>query len=98
MSVRLAAIPLLLAVAFAPLGCRPHHHERTQAALASRVEHFKEKQAATVLTHGRIRMDTVEEASDGKVKYQTSDGKTWLVAMTPDGNDGYRYGTPEEVK
>lgn len=98
MSRRLAAIPLLLALAFAPLGCRPHHHERSASALTSRVEHFKEKQAGTILTHGRIRMDSVEEAPDGKVKYQTSDGKTWLVAMTPDGNGGYRYGTPEAVE
>jgi hypothetical protein len=98
MSRRLAAIPVFLALAFALLGCRPHYHERAQSAPTSRVEHFKEKQAATVLTHGRIRMDSVEEAPDGKVKYQTSDGKTWLVAMTPDGKGGYRYGTPEAVE
>jgi hypothetical protein len=98
MSRRLAMIPMLLALTLTPLGCRPHERGRAESAPTSRVEHFKEKQAATVLTHGKIRLDTVEEASNGKIKYQTSDGRTWLVDMTPDGKGGYRYGTPEAVE
>jgi hypothetical protein len=98
MSRRISAIALLLSLTLAPLGCRPQEEASAQSASTSLVTHFKEKQAATVLTHGKIRIDTVEEAPDGKIKYQTSDGKTWLVAMTPDGKGGFRYGTPEEAK
>jgi hypothetical protein len=98
MSRRLAAFLLLLCLSLATLGCRPHQQARAPSASSSRVEHFKEKQAATVLTHGKIRLDSVEEAPGGKIRYQTSDGKTWLVAMTPDGKGGYRYGTPELVE
>jgi hypothetical protein len=91
-------IALIVGLTLAPLGCRPHRDVSEFSSEASRVEHFRQRQSATELTHGRIRMDSVEEASDGRVRYQTSDGKTWLVDMTPDANGGYRYGTPEEVK
>jgi len=88
---------LIFCLALAPSGCRPRKHDRDSSASSSRVEHFKERQAATELTHGRIRLDTVAEVADGRIRYQTSDGKTWLVEMTADDNGGYRYGTPEEV-
>jgi hypothetical protein len=89
---------LVVCVVLAPLGCRPRNQERDPSAPPSRVAHFKERQAATQLTHGRIRLDSVAEHHDGRIRYQTSDGKTWLVDMTPDANGGYRYGMPEEVK
>ena len=95
---RLIGAVLVLSLALVPAGCRPRNKNREFSAPSSRVEHFKERQAATELTHGRIRMNSVAEESDGRIRYQTSDGKTWLVAMTPDENGGYRYGTPEEVK
>src|SRR5262249_17740612 len=98
MSARFPSLVLLVALALTPLGCRPHPRPQAQAAATSRVEHFKEKQAATVLTHGKICLESVEEAADGRIAYQTTDGKTWRVAMTPDERGGYRYGTPEEVK
>lgn len=94
----LVSAVLVLSLALAPAGCRPRKKDRELSAASSRVEHFKQRQAATELTHGRIQMDGVAEESDGRIRYQTSDGKTWLVAMTPDENGGYRYGTPEEVK
>jgi hypothetical protein len=81
-----------------PLGCRPGNREQDSSELPSRVAHFKERQAATQLTHGRIKLDSVKENDDGRIRYQTGDGKTWLVEMTPDANGGYRYGMPEEVK
>jgi hypothetical protein len=92
------AIVVAISLAFIPLGCRPNQTIREASAPTSRVEHFKQRQAATQLTHGRIRIDTVEEGQDGRIKYQTTDGKTWLVAMTPDSRGGYRYGTPEEAR
>ena len=91
-------IALILTVALSLMGCRPRNEANDSSAPTSRVEHFKKRQAATELTHGHIRLDTVAEAADGRIHYQTSDGKSWLVAMTPDPNGGYRYGLPEEVK
>jgi hypothetical protein len=95
---RLIGTVLAVSLALTPASCRPHKQEGEQSAPTSRVDHFKKRQAATELTHGRIRLDSVAEAADGRIRYQTSDGKTWLVAMTPDPNGGYRYGMPEEVK
>lgn len=95
---RLCGLVLILSVALMPLGCRPKKDNRDFSAPTSRVEHFRQRQAATELTHGRIRLDSVEEAVGGRIRYQTSDGKTWHVDMTPDANGGYRHGTPEEVK
>jgi hypothetical protein len=48
--------------------------------------------------HGRILVETAVEGSDGKIHYQTEDGKKWRVTMAkqPDGN--YRYSEPEEVR
>ena len=98
MTRQLFASVLMACIALSPLGCRPRHRERDPSAPTSRVAHFKERQAATQLTHGRIKLDSVAEAHDGRIRYQTSDGKTWLVDMTPDTNGGYHYGMPEEVK
>ena len=95
---RLCGTLLILSLALTPLGCRPRQDARESSASTSRVEHFKQLQAATELTHGRIRLNSVEEADDGRIRYQTSDGKIWHVEMTPDPNGGYRYGMPEEVK
>jgi hypothetical protein len=91
-------IVMLACLAVSPLGCRPRHERSESFAPTSRVAHFKERQAATELTHGRIKLDTVAEASGSCIRYQTSDGKCWLVEMTPDANGGYRYGTPEAVE
>ena len=89
---------LMACIVLSPLGCRPRNQERDPSAPTSRVAHFKERQAATQLTHGRIKLDSVAEAEGGRIRYQTSDGKTWLVDMTPDANGGYHYGLPEQVK
>jgi hypothetical protein len=98
MIMRLIGLVLVLSLALTPAGCRPRKKVRELSAPSSRVEHFKQRQSATELTHGRIQTNSVAEESDGRIRYQTSDGKTWLVAMTPDESGGYRYGTPEEVK
>jgi hypothetical protein len=95
---RRLGIVLIACLALAPLGCRPRHEQGEPSAPASRVAHFRERQAATELTHGRIKLDSVAEADSSRIRYQTSDGKTWLVEMTPHADGGYRYGTPEEVK
>jgi hypothetical protein len=95
---RCLIISVVACAALLPLGCRPRDREQHNSAVPSRVAHFKERQAATQLTHGRIKLDSVKEHDDGRICYQTSDGKTWLVDMMPDANGGYRYGLPEEVK
>jgi hypothetical protein len=91
-------IVMLACLAVMPLGCRPRQEQSEGSAPASRVAHFKQRQAATQLTHGRIKLDTVAESDGNRIRYQTSDGKSWLVEMTPDANGGYRYGTPEAAE
>jgi hypothetical protein len=91
-------IVVLVCLAVTPLGCRPPREQSEASAPCSRVLHFKERQAATELTHGRIKLDTVAEAGGSRIRYQTSDGKHWLVEMTPEANGGYRYGTPEAAE
>jgi hypothetical protein len=93
---RLLALALVVLVALTALGCRPKNTGE-EGASASRVEYFKQKQAATVMSHGKINLDTVEETAGGKIKYQTEDGRTWVVDMKPDSKGGYSYGTPQAV-
>jgi hypothetical protein len=67
------------------------------AAHPSKVDYFKQSQAATMTPHGAIDMTSVTETPDG-VEYRTSDGSTWRVVMEPTAN-GYRFrGDPEPVK
>ena len=47
--------------------------------------------------HGRITADSAESAGDGKLRYQTEDGKRWEVTATPEGK-GYRYSSPQPAK
>jgi len=74
-------------------GSRPPNKQDAR----SRVEYFRDTQGSTVTPHGKIKMETVREV-DGKVQYQTDDGRTWRVEMTRQADGTYRYGTPEEVK
>jgi hypothetical protein len=63
----------------------------------TKLEYFKEKQAATMTPHGTIDMNSVKETSEG-VEYRTTDGNTWRVTMERTG-DGWRTrGDPEPVK
>jgi ABC-type oligopeptide transport system substrate-binding subunit len=64
----------------------------------SKVEYFRDTHGPTMTPHGKIKMDTIQEASNGKIQYQTEDGKTWRVDMTKQADGTYRYGTPDEVK
>jgi hypothetical protein len=64
----------------------------------SKLQYFKETQGPTVTPHGTIKMETAEETADGRIQYQTEDGKTWRVGMTKQADGTYRYGTPAEVK
>ena len=47
--------------------------------------------------NGRIMTDTVEE-KDGKIEYQTDDGKKWRVEYSKQADGTYHYRTPDEVK
>jgi hypothetical protein len=64
----------------------------------SKVEYFRDTQAATMTPHGKIKMETIQETSNGRIQYQTVDGKTWRVDMTKQADGTYRYGMPDEVK
>jgi hypothetical protein len=64
----------------------------------SNLEYFRDTQGATITPHGKIKMDTIQEASDGRIQYQTEDRKTWRVLMTKQADGTYRYGTPDEMK
>jgi hypothetical protein len=100
--VRKPLIRLLLAllVVGACAGATCHHRPARHAVPAprlSKVEYFKQAQAATMTPHGAIDMSSVKETPDG-VEYRTADGSTWRVAMEPTA-DGYRIrGDPEPVK
>jgi hypothetical protein len=66
----------------------------------SKVDYFKETQASTITTHGRIKMDSVKEVG-GKIEYETDDEsgvQKWHVDMTKLADGTYTYGMPEEVK
>ena len=60
-------------------------------------QYFKDRQTATVTPHGKIRMNSVEE-KDGKIRYQTEDGKMWGVEYSKQADGSYQYGTPETVR
>jgi hypothetical protein len=60
-------------------------------------KYFKERQANTITTHGKIMTDSVEE-KDGKIQYKTEDGKMWRVSFSKNTDGTYYYGTPQEVK
>jgi hypothetical protein len=63
----------------------------------TKLEYFKEKQAATMTPHGTIDLTSVKETPEG-VEYRTTDGNTWRVTMERAG-DGWRTrGDPEPVK
>lgn len=64
----------------------------------TKLEYFKERQAATMTTNGKIKMDTIQETPDGRIQYQTDDGKTWRVTMTKQADGTYSYGMPDEVR
>jgi hypothetical protein len=70
--------------------------DKKQKNESAKVEYFRATQGPTMTTHGKIKMDTVED-KDGKIQYQTEDGKRWRVDMTLEVDKTYRYGTPEEV-
>jgi hypothetical protein len=63
----------------------------------TKLEYFKEKQAATMTPHGTIDLSSIKETPEG-VEYRTTDGNTWRVTMERTG-DGWRTrGDPEPVK
>ena len=71
--------------------------ERAQA-VSEKVQAFREEQASTVTTRGPIEMSSVQETNDGLMKYQTGDGRTWVVEMTKDADGDYHYSEPREVQ
>jgi hypothetical protein len=64
----------------------------------TKVEHFRDTQGLTMTPHGKMKMDTVAEGADGKIHYETEDGKRWRVDMTKQADETYHYGTPDEVR
>ena len=60
-------------------------------------EYFKERQAATMTPNGKIKTDTVKE-KDGKIEYETEDGKKWSVGYSKRADGTYQYETPDETK
>jgi hypothetical protein len=63
----------------------------------SKVQIFKDDQGATMTPHGKIRLESVQEVN-GRIQYQTDEGKTWQVDMTKKADGTYQYGTPDEVR
>ncbi|HZT82926.1 MAG TPA: hypothetical protein VFA26_22030 [Gemmataceae bacterium] len=100
MTKRVVAGVLLLGLSLTPLACRPRKAREQPPPPANRVEYFKQKQAETYLPNGRqkVVLDTVEETPDGRIRYQTTDGQTWVVEMKPTGDGRYKFGWPEPAK
>jgi len=90
-----------LVVLVITLLCGARCNRPTKVTLPSKaltkLEYFKEKQAATMTPHGTIDMSSVKETPEG-VEYRTTDGNTWRVTMERTA-DGWRTrGDPELVK
>jgi hypothetical protein len=95
--VRLALVVILVGICAGAQCNRPARVSPSHTPSTSRVEAFKEQQAATMTPHGTIDLKSVKETSDG-VEYRTSDGHTWRVAMEWTANGWRPRGEPEEVK
>jgi hypothetical protein len=61
--------------------------------LRSPAQYFREEQAATVTPHGKIKTETVTEVN-GRIYYETEDGKTWSVTYRKRADGTYNYDTP----
>jgi hypothetical protein len=57
--------------------------------------YFKAKVAPTMDTHGKIVLDTVLQKGD-KIRFQTEDGKKWVVSHSKRDDGNFEYSTPEE--
>ena len=88
-------ISLLMLCAAA--GCRPSISSATKAPEQTPGNYFREHQRASMTTHGRILMDSVEE-KDGRIFYRTEDGKRWHVIYSHLADGTYQYSTPERAK
>jgi hypothetical protein len=74
----------------------PKQQEHTE----TRAEYFRRnhKPTMTPINNGKIKVETAQDVDDGKVQYQTEDGKTWRVRMDKQADGTYRYGTPDPIK
>lgn len=96
--IRMIGGLLLGVVIVAAPACKPGGSVSTGGqATESPVQAFKAKQAKTMTPNGRIDMNSVVE-TDGKIEYQTEDGKKWRVDYQKRADATYQYGKPEEVK
>src|SRR5262249_29292806 len=90
---------VLVGVLLVSAGCRPTKDPAPTLAArkpaTSKVDYFKQSQAAGMTPHGSIDMSSVKETPDG-VEYRTIDGKRWKVKMEPVGSE-YRYHDVEEI-
>jgi hypothetical protein len=88
--------PCLLATVLSltlTVGC-----DKEKAPSKSPAAYFRETQKETSTTHGKIRIETVVDAEDSTILYQTEDGRTWRVTATSDGRGGYRYDQLQAVQ
>jgi hypothetical protein len=63
----------------------------------SAAEYFDKTQSNTMTPHGRVKAGSAKLTGNGKVRYQTEDGRLWEVTATPDSSGGYRYSDPKSV-
>jgi hypothetical protein len=88
---------VLAALLAVTAGCGGSGRSNKPPDTRSAAQYFQEQQAHTVTPNGRIRTDTVQER-DGKIEYQTEDGRRWQVGYSRRADATYEYGTPEELK
>jgi hypothetical protein len=74
-------------VAIAGCGSRP----------LTKADRFKQDQAATITTHGRIDLESVQETRDGRISYRTANGSLWQVEISQNADGTPRYGEPVAV-
>lgn len=93
--LRLALLVALLTGLAVGNGCRPPVKQPSDRPI-TKVEYFRARQANTTTTHGKIKLDTVQETLDG-VEYRTEDGKRWRVRMEPTEAGGFRFSEPKPL-
>src|SRR3954468_10649050 len=71
--------------------------QRLPPAPPSPAQYFKETQKSTMTTHGKVRTETVREQGD-KIRYETDDGKKWIVGYSKRDDGTYDYQTPRPAE
>ncbi len=91
---RIALLLLGMVLATGSLGCVPKEKKERSA---NTLQAFKSAQAKVETPYGKIKVDSAKEIN-GKIEYQTADGRRWRVTPVLQQNGAFKYEDLEEVK